>query len=67
MFESFIRTVEEEFINAFKRAVYYKLEYDCHTNLTDETLLKMQIDWTLENGNEKRFIELSNQLKEIAK
>lgn len=41
-------------------------EYNCDTNLTDEDMLKLQIDWALENGDKKRFIELSKHLKELS-
>lgn len=48
-----------------KEAIYHKLEYECHTNITDEDMLKMHIDFALENGDNKQFMKLSKQLKEV--
>lgn len=44
---------------------YGYLEYEANTSLTDADMLKMHINFALENGDKEKFIELSNQLKEL--
>lgn len=51
--------------NVIKRAIYFKLEYNCHTKITDEELLKNRIDFALKNNDKASFLQLSQQLKEV--
>lgn len=67
MFSNLFSDKFKEVINAaLKDAVYHKLEYDCHTNITDEDMLKLQFDFALENNDKKTFKRLTKQLNEVA-
>lgn len=44
---------------------YEELEFNCRTSLSDEDMLKMHIDFALERGDQKVFLKLSQQLKEV--
>lgn len=52
-------------IGRFRILSYKYLEYEANTNLTDADMIKMHINFALENGDKEKFIELSNQLKEL--
>jgi len=60
----------EQIINIFRQSVaetiYRHYEYGCDTNLTDEDMLKIKIDWALENGDKEMFMKLTEQLKELS-
>lgn len=61
-FEEFVHSILN---NVIRETFYRHWEYGCDTNITDEDMLKLQIDWALENGDVARFIELSNHLNEV--
>lgn len=65
--DEFILKVIQSMIRGSRNIVTYEyLEYNCHTNLKDEDMIKMHIDFALENGDKDRFMELTGQLKEMA-
>lgn len=56
------RNVEE--INRLaERTIYYELEHSCSTEITDEDMIRLHIDFALENNDKEAFLELSNLLK----
>ena len=63
-FEEFVHSILN---NVIRETLYRHWEYGCDTNITDEDMLKLQIDWALENGDVARFIELSNHLNQLEK
>ncbi len=46
--------------------IYCHYEYGCDTSLSDEDMLKLQIDWAIENNDKERFMMLSKHLKELS-
>ncbi len=60
-----IKQIIELFSERIQETIYRHYEYGCDTSLTDEDMLKMQIDWSLDKGNKEMFLKLSEQLKEV--
>ncbi|MFD2658578.1 IDEAL domain-containing protein [Gracilibacillus thailandensis] len=44
---------------------YEKMEYECKTTVTDEDMLKMQINHALDIGDKESFIKLTNELNKL--
>lgn len=65
MFEDIFRDILRAAKEAAKEASYQYMEYDCHSNLTDEDMIKIHIDFALENGDKEMFMQLTGQLKEV--
>lgn len=67
MFEELMRrALEAEIRKIAPRIIYQRLEHDCHTILTDEDMIRLHIDFALEQGDKETFMKLTNQLKELA-
>lgn len=49
-----------------RRISYRAMEYDCESNLTDEDMIYMHIDFALQNGDKETFMRLTNQLKAMS-
>lgn len=64
MFNAFMYSLKHSIIRDLYRSnpTYEDLEFDCTTSVTDEDILRIQIDHALDTGNKELFIQLSGQL-----
>ncbi|WP_096269376.1 IDEAL domain-containing protein [Paucisalibacillus globulus] len=46
-----------------RQPTYEELEYNCETSITDEDMLRIQIDGAIDSGNKELFLQLTDQLK----
>ncbi|MFD2046031.1 IDEAL domain-containing protein [Ornithinibacillus salinisoli] len=60
--ESLVEQMFKSKINN-KPMSYEEMEYNCKTSITDEDMLRIQIDYALDTGNKELFMRLTQQLK----
>lgn len=64
--DDLFKAIVKGLMETSKEINYHQLEYNCQTSLTDEDMIKLHIDFALENGDKEKFMELSGQLNKIS-